>query len=79
MHKGEDIDSAVKMSLSLSLLNIEQIWRKNLKGYGALWIWFSIHLYEILFFLTALATIFGALRLARKKRDYKDEEDDDFF
>ncbi len=80
MHKGDDIGSAVEKSLLLPLGEVEEIWRKNLKGYGALWIWFSIHLYEILFFMAALATILGGLRLARKKRDYEDEEDDgDFF
>ncbi|MDY6844602.1 MAG: hypothetical protein SVW57_10975, partial [Thermodesulfobacteriota bacterium] len=42
--------------------------------------WFTYlinNLYEILFFLAALITIFGFIRRLKKRKAYDDDEDDD--
>jgi hypothetical protein len=71
---GKGIHEAIQEELSISLVRLEKEW---LKDYNK-WInWFkflSSNLYEILFFLAALITILGFIRMLMKKREYKDEE-----
>ena len=68
---------AIQNNLSLSFDGLEERWHLYLKNRITWFVYFSIHIYEIIFFAGALITIYGFIRLAIKKREYKDEEDED--
>src|SRR5208283_1023048 len=77
MSSGDNLENAVQGSLSISLDELEKLWRSSLTGKT---LWFSFigdNLYEILFLFAALMTIYGSIVILRKKRDYKDEDDED--
>lgn len=71
---GDEIEGAIKKSLSISLDELEVKWHAYLKK-RITWFTFLIYnMYEILFALTALIAIYGFVRLIRKKRAYRDED-----
>lgn len=78
LKEGSELDVALLKVLSISLDELEGRWHHHLKQ-RITWLTYLInHLYEILFFLAALVVVYGFIRGLRKKRAYKDEEEDDF-
>ncbi len=59
------------------LRGIEQEWLKDLKKRATVFNYLSQHLYEIVFFVAALITFSGFIRMIIKKRRYRDEEFED--
>ena len=77
MGRGDTLENAVIESILISPDELERRWRSSLAG--RTW-WLSSlgdHLYEILFLCAALITIFGFFRVLKKKREYKDEDEED--
>lgn len=77
MSKGNDLESAIRKSLSISQDELERRWRASMTTKTS---WFSYvgdNLYEILFVLAALITFYGFLRVLKRKREYKEEEEDE--
>ena len=76
LEDGDEIDSAIMKTFSVSFNELEKGWLRDLeKSY----IWISLlinNLYEILFFLAAVALVFGFFRVWRRKRQYKEDEED---
>lgn len=71
---GDDIDSAIIKTFSVSFDELEEGWHDYLDKSN---IWMRIlinNLYEILFFLAALSLVFGFFRAWRKKRQYEEED-----
>jgi hypothetical protein len=76
LKEGADADVAVIEGLSVSLNDLEIEWHQHLKR-KTTWLAYLVnHLYEILFFLGALAMIYGFIRQIIKKRAYQEEEED---
>jgi hypothetical protein len=76
LKEGADVDVAIRESLSISLNDLEKEWHQHLKRKNV-WLTYLVgHLYEILFFLAALAVIYGFIRQIIKKRAYQEEEED---
>ena len=75
--EGEDIQTAVVKVFSTSLDSIEQQWREVLDRKSTWFTFFGHYLYEILFALMALMTIYGFIRSRIKKRNYRDEDDEE--
>ncbi|MGC2062531.1 MAG: peptidase MA family metallohydrolase [Thermodesulfovibrionales bacterium] len=74
MRNGDDLESAVRNGLGVSLDELERQWRASLSP-GTAWLFYlRDYLYEILFLAAALLTICGFFRVLKKKRDYKDDE-----
>ena len=72
---GDDIDSAVMKTFSVSFGELEKGWHEDM-GKSALWISILINnLYEILFSLAALALVYGFFRAWRRKKRYAEDED----
>ena len=72
---GDDIDSAVFKTFSVSFRELEKGWHDDMKKSD---VWISIlinNLYEILFFLAALALVYGFFRAWRRKRQYEEEDE----
>ncbi len=77
LRDGDDVDAAIQKAFKTTLQELEIKWHKQL-GKRITWVtYLSGNLYELLFFLAALITIAGFIRLLMKKRNYKDDDDDD--
>jgi len=74
---GESIGSSFERSLSVSFPDLEQNWVAYLQRKYTWFSYVSNNLYTILFFLAGVVTVYGFLRLLKKKREYKDEEEED--
>lgn len=76
MRNGDDLERAVLTGLSVSLEELEGQWRASLSP-GTAWLFFlRDYLYELLFLAAALLTVCGFFRVLKKKRDYKDDEEE---
>ena len=76
MKAGKDVDAAILKTFSVPLAKLEREWHHSLGQQVAWFAYFSYHLYEIIFGLTALVTIFGFIRIIRRKRSYMREEEE---
>jgi hypothetical protein len=72
--EGNLLDEAIQRSFSMSLDDLEQDWQARLKRKYTWFYYLSSNLYTILFVLAALITVYGFIRLLKKKRAYKEEE-----
>ena len=73
MKKGEDVDTAVLRTFSIPLGKLEKQWHHSLRQQVTWFTYLSYHLYEILFALMALITIYAFIRIALRKRSYMEE------
>jgi hypothetical protein len=74
LKNGDELEAAVRKTLSISFEELESRWVRRLRERNT-WIAFLIgNLYQILFFLAALITVYGFARLLLKKRHYEDDE-----
>ncbi|MGD1075352.1 MAG: peptidase MA family metallohydrolase [Thermodesulfovibrionales bacterium] len=76
LSRGDDLEGAVKKSLSISVGELENRWRSYLKRETSWFAYISNNLYEVLFFVAALFTVYGFIRMMKRKRDYRDEGDE---
>ncbi len=74
--RGDDLEEAVKKSFSISLGELESRWRSYLKSETSWFAYISNDLYEFLFFIAALLTAYGFVRMMKRKRGYRDDEDE---
>lgn len=76
LKQGTDVPDAFFRVYGVSLNQLERDWHRSLKG-GITWVaYVSYHLYEILFLLAALMSIYGFIRImVRKRRRMKEEVD----
>jgi len=77
MKEGDGWEEAVQRGLSVSTEELEAAWYHDLRKRLTWFTYLINHLYEILFFLAALMTIFGFARRWWKKRAYWREAEDD--
>jgi hypothetical protein len=75
LKKGYSVDDSIQKSLSISLFELEKNWHAYLRRKHTWFSYFSNNLYTILFFIAALATIYGFIRLLKKKKAYVDEDE----
>ncbi len=78
MKKGDVVDKAVLSTVAVSLNNLEETWHKSLAGKLSWFTYLSYNLYEILFAVMAILTVYGFVRLKLRKRFDDDEEDEDY-
>ncbi len=77
LRAGHSLDEAFRRALSLSPAGLEEKWQGSLKRRYTWFSYASSHLLTFLFFLAALATLCGFMRMLKRKRDYRDEEQED--
>ena len=77
LREGSDLDLAIMQGFSISMDELEARWHDDLKRRITWPTYLISHLYEILFFLAALATTYGFIRRWLKKRAYTDEEEEE--
>jgi len=74
---GVDPDTAIRNVFSISYEELESRWHYYLKKHFTWFTYFSIHLYEILFFLAAVISAYGGIKLTIKKRRYRDDDEEE--
>ncbi len=75
---GNDADTAILKSLSISTVELEEKWRRHLEKKATWFSYLAANLYGILFFIGSLITLLGFLRYRMRKRRYPDDDEDDF-
>jgi len=75
MRNGETAETAVQKAFSTPFDLLERKWHHSLKKKMPWFTLLSYNLYEILFTLMAIITVFAFIRFRFKKRDYKDDDD----
>ena len=78
LKEGADVDVALSENLSITLNDLETQWHRYLKRKTGWLTYLARHLHEILFFLGALAMIYGFIKQIKKKREYQEEEEEDW-
>ena len=76
VREGNIWEEAVWGALGISLLDLEGGWRNHLKKRMTWFTYLAGHLYQILFFLAAVALTIGFVRAYRRKRAYMEQEED---
>ena len=74
---GDSIDTAVLEALSIPVYELEKRWHSYLRKKFTWFTYVSSHIYQVLFSLAALASIYGFIMFFIRKRAYKDEEEED--
>lgn len=74
MEDGDEVDVAILKSFSIPLDELQREWLAHLKKRTTWFTYLASNLYGILFFLAALITVAGFVRVIIKKRRYQDEE-----
>ena len=74
LKEGYEVDAAILKALSIPLDDLERRWHSHLRKKTTWFTFLITNLYEMLFFLGAMITIYGFIRLLIKKRAYEDEE-----
>jgi hypothetical protein len=75
LRRGETVQEAVREAFSMSLPELEKDWQASVKRKHTWFIYFSDNIYAVIFTLTAIITIYGFIRLVKKRRAYKDEDE----
>ena len=78
MKEGASIDNALFQVTGLKLHELEARWRKSIEKRDTWLARLSYYLYEILFALAALVSIYIFVRQYRAKKAYHDMDDEDF-
>ena len=79
LKNGDTQEKAFSAGLSISLDDLERGWHDTLRKRITWFTYVINHLYEILFFLAALITIYGFIKVIMKKRAYQGEDEDTHF
>ena len=74
LKEGASPDRAIYRSLFISLNDLEREWIRDLRKRATWLTYLSVYLYEILFFLGALLTVLGFIRVMIRKRNYRDDD-----
>jgi len=74
LREGSEIDGAVLKSFSIPFDELERRWHTHLRKKITWFTYLANNLYTILFFLAALITIAGFVRMMIKKRRYGEDE-----
>ena len=74
MEDGDEVDMAILKSLSIPPDELQRRWQTHLKKRITWFTYLASNLYGILFFLAALITVAGFVRVVIMKRRYEDED-----
>jgi hypothetical protein len=77
MKEGYSIDDSLQKGLSVTTSELNEKWQAYLKKRRGWVPYLSRNLYGILFFFAALITVYGFIRMLKKKKEQIDEPGDD--
>ena len=77
LKEGYSLDDSLQKGLSVTTSELDEKWQAYLKKRRGWFSYLSRNLYGILFFIAALATVYGFMRMLKKKREQRDEPEDE--
>jgi hypothetical protein len=77
LRNGESIEAAVAQNMDLDLYQLEEEWLGHLESTPRWLVFLANNIYAIIFFLAAVLSIFGFIRIIIKKRGYSEIDDDE--
>ena len=77
MKHGKTIEKAFFNELSITIRELEMRWKNSFKSSWAWLAFLSQRIYEILFLIMAILSIYAYIRLQFRKRSYPEEDDDE--
>jgi hypothetical protein len=77
MKEGYSLDDSLRKGISVTTPELNEKWQAYLKKRQGWFSYLSRNLYGILFSFAALATVYGFMRMLKKKREQKDEPEDE--
>jgi hypothetical protein len=76
LRNGKALPEAVRACLGVTFAELESGWKNSLKREHTWLTYVSVHIYEILFFVAALLTIGGSVKLIVRRKRRRTEEDE---
>ncbi len=77
LKNGDTVEEAVRDSLGISFARLEKQWLDHLESPPRWLVFFAGNIYSILFFLAAVLTFFGFLKVLRRRRKVYEEWEED--
>ena len=77
LKEGYSLDDSLQKGLSVTTSELDEKWQAYLKKRHAWFSYLSRNLYEILFFIAAVATAYGFMKMLKKKKEHVDEDEDE--
>lgn len=77
MKEGYSLDDSIQKGLSVTISELDEKWQAYLKKRRGWVSYLSRNLYGILFFFAALITVYGFMRMLKKKKEQVDEPEDE--
>jgi hypothetical protein len=77
LKEGYSLDESLRKGLAVTTSELDEKWQSYLKKKRGWISYLSNNLYEILFFFAALATVYGFMRMLKKKKELTDEPEDE--
>ena len=77
LRNGESINAAVAQNMDLELHQLEEEWLKHLESTPRWLVLVANNIYAIIFFLAAVLSIFGFVRLLMRKKAYREWDDEE--
>ncbi len=78
LREGHDIAASIQLALSVPFGDLEKDWKNKLKRNITWLTYLSSNIYQILFVMASLFMVYGFIRFWIRKRNYKDDDDDEF-
>ncbi len=75
LKNGETLETASMQSLSLTINELENQWLTDLERTPRWLVYLANHIYEILFFVAAILSVVGFVRVLVRRKAYKDLEE----
>ncbi len=76
---GSEFDEAIGEELSVNFRTLEHEWKEKMTLKYTWVTYLSNNIYWILFITGALLTVFAFIKLRKRIRDYKDDDEDDYY
>lgn len=77
LKEGDAPGTAIQRAISMSVRELERGWHDDLEKKNTWFVFLAVHTYDIIFFISALALIYGFVKSLIRKRAYQDEDDED--
>jgi hypothetical protein len=77
LKEGYSLDDSIQKGLAVTTSELDEKWQAYLKKRRGWFSYLSRNLYGILFFIAALATVYGFMRMLKKKKEHIDEPEDE--
>jgi hypothetical protein len=77
LKEGYSLDDSIQKGLAVTTSELDEKWQAYLKKRRGWFSYLSHNLYGILFFIAALATVYGFMRMLKKKKEHIDEPEDE--